>query len=103
MGNVNVKEKECICKATDYIICFILHVSCSKVPMVFAVLEEFKFLGFGSLVLKMFKMGFCREKASRLYWDHRNQASSFSPFMLPLKMSCPQAKTRMIYLINHKA
>lgn len=33
MGNVNVKEKECICKATDYIICFILHVSCSKVLM----------------------------------------------------------------------
>lgn len=67
MGKVNVKEKEYICKGTDYIICCILHVSCSKVLMVFAVLEEFKFLGFGSLVLKSFKRGFCREKASRLY------------------------------------
>lgn len=67
MGNVNVKEKECICKATDYIICFNLHVSCSKVLMVFAVLEEFKFLESGALILKSFKMGFCREKASRLY------------------------------------
>lgn len=67
MGNVNVKEKECICKATDYIICFILYVSCSKVLMVFAVLQEFKFLGYGALVLESFKMGFYREKASRLY------------------------------------
>lgn len=103
MGNVNVKEKECICKAIDFIICFILHTSCWKVLMMFAVLKEFKCLAFGALVLKNFKMGFCRERSSRLYQDHRNQTSSPSPFMLPLKMPCPQAKTRVIYLINHKA
>lgn len=71
--------------------------------MMFAVLKEFKFLAFGALVLKSFKMGFCRERASGLYQDHRNQTSSLSLFMLPLETPCPQAKTRMIYLINHKA
>lgn len=71
--------------------------------MIFAVLIGFKFLAFGVLVLKSFKMGFCRERASRLYQDDRSQTSSLSAFMQPLKMPSPQAKTRMIYLINHKA
>jgi len=66
--------------------------------MMFAVLQEFKVFAFSALVLKSFQMGFCGERASRLYQDHRNKTSSL-PFHLCCLWKCHVHKQRQEWFI----